>query len=285
MKLEDLIVEKSTYFQSAGLVVGSAPSIKMLKKNIFDGIKIGVGDVPWRAQNLGPFNYWVCANTYFPIPWEPKHRKAIDDTKCKILIATNVVNNYQENLEGVLSKLEELNRESKFIFFDQKHFGNKNCKPEAPCCKFYSKLNFQTTIQETINQMFQESDGPAYSIGLTVAIHGYALAILFRLNPIYLIGIELPEKLADYKAYRNWKMPVEKFRSKMKRLVLQNIPFMPQRNIDFTGRREEMLEDFRRLSEIASKLGIETISLSKTSPLNQIDKIKFEKTFRHKLKS
>ena len=48
-----------------GIVMGTAPSLKRLKGKVFDGIRIGVGDAPWRAPELGPFDYWVCSNSCY----------------------------------------------------------------------------------------------------------------------------------------------------------------------------------------------------------------------------
>jgi len=276
MLLGDYVREvRTSNAKKSGLVVGSAPNIKNLRNLFFDGTIIGVGDVPWRASKLARFDYWVCANTYFPIPWEEKHKKALERSTAKILIASNVVENYELVLNEVFQKIEGSELLSKYLFYDQRHFNGALCKPPKSCCEFYKRYLNESTIQELVSLNSLNSSSPAYSEGTTVALHGYALAILLQLNPIYLIGIELPEKLSDYKAYKNWKRPDEKIKSKLKRLLLQNLPFIPTKPIDFSGKKEEILEDFRKLCAVGESVGIKTYSLSQTSPLNTVPGINF----------
>lgn len=276
MLLRDYVREaRISNTPKSGLVVGSAPNIKKIKNLFFNGTIIGVGDVPWRASNLARFDYWVCANTYFPIPWERKHKKALELSNAKVLIASNVVENYELVLDEVFQKIEDSGLLSQYLFYDQRHFNGVLCNPPKSCCKFYRRYLNESTIQELVSSSYSDSDSPAYSEGTTVALHGYALAILLQLNPIYLIGIELPEKLSDYKAYKNWKRPGEKIKSKLKRLLLQNLPFIPTKPIDFSGKKEEILEDFRKLCAVGESVGIKTYSLSETSPLNTVPGINF----------
>ena len=49
------------------LNVGSAPSTKIIKKKFF-WRGIGLGDAPWRAREVGPFKYWIAANSVYPLP-------------------------------------------------------------------------------------------------------------------------------------------------------------------------------------------------------------------------
>ena len=49
--------------RTPALILGSAPTVKTVTGFNFTGIRIGVGDMPVRARKLGPYDYWVCANT------------------------------------------------------------------------------------------------------------------------------------------------------------------------------------------------------------------------------
>jgi hypothetical protein len=138
-----------------------------------------------------------------------------------------------------------------------------------------SALDFGLPIQEQVNQLIGKN-GPAYSQGSGVAIHGFALAIILRLNPIFIAGVEIPRTEGEYLSYRNYLRRNEAWRSKAKRLLrlvfLKNL----DKPTDFSGEVYEIiLEDFKNLAEIASSLGITVHSLSSTSPLNQIPNISF----------
>jgi hypothetical protein len=261
-----------------GIVMGTAPSLKRIKGKVFDGIRIGVGDAPWRAPELGPFDYWICSNSEYPIPWIKKHRESMEKSDATVLLAPFTFANYPENLAELFEFVEKDFFNSKYLWYDQSHFGGKLCEPIRPCCIFYSNYITEPSIQELLNKSIDGPNSPLFPRGATVALFGYALAILLRLDPNYLIGIELPEQLKDYKHYKNWKRPEEKLKSRIKRLILQYLYFLPSRPIDLAGHRQEIISDFSTLNSHAMKLGIKTISLSSTSPLNNIPGIQYQES-------
>jgi hypothetical protein len=265
--------------KTPGIVMGTAPNIKWLKGKVFSGIRIGVGDAPWRAPELGPFDYWVCSNSEYPIPWIDKHRESLEQSDAVVLLAPFTFENYPDKLPELFEFVEKYCFSDKYLWYDQSHFGGNFCSPPRPCCEFYNKYISEPSIQELLNKTVGNSSLPLIDRGSTVALFGYALAILLRLDPIYLIGIELPEQLKDYKHYKNWKRPAEKTRSKLKRLTQQYIRLLPSRPIDLAGKREEIVRDFSTLNSYAMKLGIRTISLSPTSPLNRISGIHYKDGF------
>ena len=261
-----------------GIVMGTAPSLKRLKGKVFDGIRIGVGDAPWRAPELGPVDYWVCSNSEYPIPWNKKHRDSMENSEAMVLLAPFTFDNYPDKLPELFDFVEKFFFNSKYLWYDQSHFGGKLCEPIRPCCEFYRKYITEPSIQELLNKTISGPDSPLFSRGATVALFGYALAILLRLNPIYLIGIELPEQRKDYKHYKNWKWPEEKIKSRLMRLILQHLHFIPSKPIDLAGHRQEIVSDFNSMNSYAMKLGIKTISLSPTSPLNNIPGIAYQES-------
>ena len=265
--------------QLPGMVIGTAPNIKSLRGKFFSGVKIGVGDAPWRAPELGPYDYWVCSNSEYPIPWIQKHKQSLEDSKAIILLAPFTFDNYPDDLPELFQFVVDNCFNERYLWYDQSHFEGVLCEPRRPCCEFYERYITEPSIQEFLNKIINSSDGPAFPRGHTVALFGYALAVLLRLNPIYLIGIELPEQLKDYRHYKNWKRPAEKLKSRFKRLIQQFFPFLPSRPIDLAGKRQEIVSDFSTVHSLALKLGIKTISLSPTSPLNNIPGIGRENTF------
>jgi hypothetical protein len=275
--LHDQALSRTT--QLPGIVIGTAPNIKSLKGKFFSGVKIGVGDAPWRAPELGPYDYWVCSNSEYPIPWIQNHKQSLEDSKAIILLAPFTFDNYPDDLPELFEFVENHCFGDKYLWYDQSHFDGKFCSPIRPCCEFYENYISEPSIQELLNKIINGSNLPVINRGATVALYGYALAILLRLNPIYLIGIELPEKRKDYKHYKNWKWPAEKLRSRFKRLALQYLHFLPSRPIDLAGKRQEIVSDFSSLNSVATKLGIVTISLSSTSPLNEIPGIRHRDGF------
>jgi hypothetical protein len=102
-------------------------------------------------------------------------------------------------------------------------------------------------------------------------LHGYALAVLLRANPIYIIGVELPSTYENYKHYKNFFSRRENLFSKILRIFRDHIYISKSRLTDFglTG-QESILRDFQSIAAIASQLGIATYSLSQTSALNQV---------------
>ena len=266
-QISDLLKEKS---KTPALIVGSAPNIRKIKGKLFNGVKIGVGDVPWRAPELGPFKYWVSANTLYPMPWKKKDKRAWLNSKSHLLLSSASV--VQSNLDwlAIQHELKALALINDITFYDQRHFDGKPCEPSQNCCKFSNELISDLPIQQLLSQEIGEVN-PAYSSGSTVALQGLALALILQYNPVYIIGVELPKTFGNYKTYKNYKMPNEKIWAFIKRHIKYFLPhYKYSTNIDFANNYGQIIQDFQSIIEIAGKLGIRVISLSKTSPLNDL---------------
>jgi len=252
------------------LVVGSAPNIKVLKHQDFKGIKIGVGDVPWRASELGPFKYWVTANNVYPLPWFTSDKKDIINSNSHLILSSSSYSEDKNQWPNTKLRLSRLARETGVTFYDHKHFGGKLCKPISGCCLFFEDMVGSSTIQEILNGKIRKS-GPGYSTGHTVAAHGLALALVLQYNPVYIVGVELPKTFGNYKAYKNYKIQNEKIWALIKRYIKYFIPrYSNSTNIDFANNYKQIIEDFQSIIDIAVMMGIQVISLSKTSPLNNL---------------
>ena len=259
------------------IVLGSAPTVKVLSDINLDAIRIGVGDMPVRAPKLGPYDYWVTANTYYPLPWIAKDEKDIEQSNAITLISSFSVVHSGESKEKIYSSLEHVSTSHRYILYNQKHFKRIDCRVKDFCCHVSENLVKGPAIQELLGQ---ESglNAPAYGEGSTAALHGYALAVLLKANPIYLAGIELPIYYKDYLAYNNFFLPNERIRSKIKRVFRNYVYVSKSKRTDFgEAGQKSILKDFESISKIAVSLGIKTYSLSQTSPLNNVFGINFVK--------
>jgi len=139
------------HFHTPALIIGSAPGIKILKNRHFQGVKIGIGDVPWRAKELGPYKYWIAANSVYPLPWLRKDMKDILRSNSH-LILNSVSNSGDKNQwEKRKSILAKMTISSDVTFYDSRHFETKLCEPIRGCCLFFKDLVRDRTIQEILN--------------------------------------------------------------------------------------------------------------------------------------
>ena len=273
--LENHVSRNSLDFNTPALVLGSAPSVKSVLKFQFFGVRIGVGDMPVRAKKLGLYDYWVCANSYYPLPWVPSDRKAIELSKATTLIASMSVIHSTESKDGKFSALKDASKSPNYVLYNQKHFAGQECFSRDLCCEISENLIEGPSIQELLGKMIG-SESAAYGQGSTVALHGYALAVLLKANPIYIAGVELPIQCKDYRAYRNLFRPNERLKSKMMRIFRDNLSISKYRMTDFgEAGQDAILHDFKLIADVARKMGIKTFSLSKTSPLNLVDGINY----------
>ncbi len=273
--LENHVSENSLDFKTPALVLGSAPSVKNVRNFLFSGVRIGVGDMPVRAEKFGPYDYWVCANSYYPLPWVPNDRKAIESSIATTLIASMSVIHSNHSKEAKMSALVDASISPNYILYNQKHFNGNSCSKESLCCEITRKLIQGPSIQELLGKM-NGSQSAAYGEGSTVALHGYALAVLLKANPIYIAGVELPIRYKDYRTYRNLFRANEKLYSKGMRIFRDYLAISKYRKTDFgEAGQNAILDDFKSIAEVAGKLGIKTFSLSKTSPLNLVTGINY----------
>jgi len=257
-------------------VMGSSPTVKAVSNFHFDGIRIGVGDMPVRAPEFGPYDYWVCANSYYPLPWNKKHRKDIDRSGARTLIASMSVLHSNESAQAKFEALEKIFKSDSNVLYEQRHFHHLPCTPQQICCAISARFELGKPIQELLGSLVSSND-PSYSEGATVALHGYALAVLFGANPIYIAGVDLPVTSKKYRSYKHWFLPHENMARKLIRL-LRDLLDNGAKLSDFgKAGLDKILMDFDSISKLAEMFGIVTYSLSEQSTLNRLEHITFLK--------
>lgn len=268
----EALLQGSLHQNRPALVMGSSPTVKEVSNFPFDGIRIGVGDMPVRAPEFGPYDYWVCANSYYPLPWDKKHRKDIENAGARTLIASMSVLHSYEPDEIKFEALEEFFMSNSNVLYEQRHFDHLSCDPRKLCCEVSEEFELGKTIQELLGSLVQ-SNMPVYSQGATVALHGYALAILLRANPIYIAGVDLPTTTKNHRSYRHWFRPHEGFVRKIIRLF-RDLADEGDIASDFgNAGQQNILRDFQVLAQVAKQLGSETYCISEESPLIRLDGI------------
>ncbi len=145
------------------LVMGSSPTVKVVSNFPFDGIRIGVGDMPVRAPEFGPYDYWVCANSYYPLPWNSEHQRDIENSGAKTLIASMSVLHSNDPDKVKFDALREIFRSNSHILYEQRHFNQLQCDPRKICCEVSGKFELGQTIQELLGQLIQDSN-PTYTV-------------------------------------------------------------------------------------------------------------------------
>jgi hypothetical protein len=266
------LLQGNLHLNKPALVIGSSPTVKVVSDFPFDGIRIGVGDMPVRAPEFGPYDYWVCANSYYPLPWDKKHQQDIQGSGARTLIASMSVLHSDESAEAKFEALKEIFKSDSNVLYEQRHFHQLPCDPRKICCEVSGKFELGQTIQELLGQLIQDPN-PTYSEGATVALHGYALAVLLRANPIYIAGVDLPTTTKSHRSYRHWFRPHESLPRKVIRLC-RDWRDSGKKLSDFgNAGLDNILMDFRLISEVAHSLNLTTFSLSEKSSLNVLEHI------------
>ena len=258
---EYLFREQEIYKNEPGLLIGSAPSAKQLKNFKVSAIRIGIGDMPWRAPKFGPYNFWVASNGYYPLPQKRKHSLHISKY-CKNLVVSGSCLQRSIWTEKDVAKIVELQKNTNYIVFDERHFSGHYCNPEKNCCYFSKSFDTLPAIQELVQEK-SYIDFSEIATSSTVGTYGLSMAILLGLNPIFISGIELPRNLKDYKWYRNWKtpVPIHFFRNYILRIR------KPLKANDFGEGFEQTIEAFGQIVNAANSLGIKIYCMSRTSAL------------------
>ncbi len=269
----EALLKDGLHSNRPALVMGSSPTVKVLSNFPFDGIRIGVGDMPIRAPEFGPYDYWVCANSYYPLPWNRKHRKDIDSSGARTLIASMSVLHSSDPDKVKLDALGEFFRSNSNVLYEQRHFYQLPCDPRRICCDVSGEFELGHSIQELLGQTIQNPN-PTYSEGATVALHGYALAVLLRANPIYIAGVDLPTTTKSHRSYRHWFRPHESLPRRVIRLFRDWQDSGKLLNDFGNAGLDNILRNFRLISEVAHSLNLTTISLSEKSSLNVLEHIK-----------
>jgi hypothetical protein len=258
---EYLFSEREIYKNQPGLLIGSAPSAKQLKNFKVGTIRIGIGDMPWRAPKFGPYDFWVASNGYYPLPHN--RRDSLHISKyCKNLVFSGSCLQRSIWAEKDVAKIVELQKNANYIVFDERHFAGQYCNPEKNCCYFSKRFDNLPAIQELIQDK-SSINFSEIATSSTVGTYGLSLAILLGLNPIFISGIELPRNLKDYKWYKNWKTPIPLhfFRNYILRIR------KPLKANDFGEGFDQTIEAFTQIVKAANSLGIKIYCMSKTSAL------------------
>lgn len=254
-------------------IYGSAPTVKNSISIKEKCVKIAVGDMPWRAPEFGPYDYWLTANSYFPLPWRRKDLRILKKFTGITFINSTCVDRVTDKnqLSKVLQKLRLIQESNnKIIFYDQMHFSNKLCNPSnpRPCCIFYKYFNLDSTIQETFSRKFNVE--LPYTLGHQT-LSAIAFAIMLNAKTIYISGVELPKIYKDYKWYRNWKLPSNNLKLRFIIATQQYLPLYNLKSTDFSGlARQELLDGYSNLGKIAQKMEIKIYTTSMNSPLNNL---------------
>ena len=270
--LTELIDTHKLIEQQPAHIFGSAPSVRNAKKMPLIGIKIGIGDMPWRAPEFGPYNYWVTSNTWFPLPWNKKHNKIIENTRAKVLISSICANseNEKDNLNLIISVFEKLSVFSNVVLYDHRHISSKYCDnyKDEPCCILSKHFNLGNTIQDMLAAF--TNGNCKINISTSAVVNSLILAILLGCNPIYIHGIEIPQKMSEYKYYKNWKN-TNGIKHRVVLLLQQYLPFYRSLKTDFSGEyKKELLNIFSLIGKTAAQSKIQIFSTSETSPINQL---------------
>lgn len=278
MKIEDFKYFENKELGGKCLILGGAPSIQNIDYKNFDGVIISMGDIPIRLKNECNIDYWINANSEFPIP-------DVDfDTINRVrhttfLFAHSVVR--RQDCSIILKELK-----TNWFEYDQRHFLGQPCNNQIdsrfdlneskPCCRHVG----ETTIQEFLQQKYDMDSH--YSMGSTVAIHALALAMILGCKTIYLGGVDIPTKENDHTYFGVSSvletLKNEKGRWKISRHSVKRF-FTALFNIEtksaFYADIPEILKDFEYLNNLCRKSGIELLNLSERSTLRKIKNFRY----------
>jgi hypothetical protein len=284
------------------LILGTAPNMTNFPFKTFNGKIITFGDGMIRGEGIFNPDYYISANDLFPIPDVKFHLEIINNLPKTIFLFSDSViysNYYTKNNEYL-----DDNIKSRWFMYDQRHFNKQKCIPESICCHLLKEPNREITIQEYISKKFGVTNH--YSVGSTIAIHAFALALIMGCNPIIFNGVEIPitykkkwssNSKADSvlkKTNENFidSLPISKFQKIIKKLpesikiVLKNIHnpkkiFLDSKKSVFLEDIASIMCDFQFLTDIASSNNIEVLVSSKTSSLNNVIGIKYKNPFNN----
>jgi hypothetical protein len=258
---------KKLNYLSPVFIMGSAPSLRFFKGyQQLNGIRIGVGDVPWRAKEFRPYDYWVTANASYPLPWNKKHFKHLLNSNAQIVLSSASAN-LAHDINEVISKMHSLKLQLPITFYNQRHFRSIPCSPKNLCCYFADHFVTDPSIQEILSDS-TGGTGPAYSEGDSVTLHALALAIILQAKEIYIVGVEIPQIYKHYTHYKDYKNPFENPIDFFKRKVKRTLPKYQYRTPAYSHDQIQFFKDFQKIVNIATRTNIKIYSISPTSPIN-----------------
>jgi hypothetical protein len=268
------------------LIAGTAPSVLDFPFKEFNGVYIVCGDAPVRLKKCFKPNYWVNANTFFPIP--EKHLEIINCfTDMVFIFSDTAAYSYRPvNINYLRSHLKV-----NWFAFDHSHFDRIKCENKRYCCELLDIYPERITIQEYFQKRYNLPGH--YSTASTGAIHALTFAILLGCSPIYLHGIEIPKYSHDYVYAPNihadlimlsecnnmnyislllnpriWKRIIG---LRIKNIINKLLKTKSAFNNDIT----QILLDFQYLVDLANNQDIEIYNLSKTSALKHLKNLRY----------
>ena len=260
------------------LILGGAPSIKNIDVENFDGIIISMGDIPLRLKERCNIDYWINANSYFPIP--DKDYEIINTFKNTTLIFSNTI---IESRHAIDYSILKNNIKVPWFEYDQRHFNQNSCnhqidqrfdnQKKLSCCNNIGDITIQEYLQNKFNLITH------YSTADTVAVHALSFAIIMGCKSIYIGGVEIPMYEDDYNYYNtNILSSIKDMTANGKKVFLKkiiNILFKTKIKSVFYPDIPNILKDFEYLNNLCIDNDIEIYNLNPKSILSKIDNFKF----------
>jgi len=217
------------------VVVGSGHTMHDFDYKNFKGIVIVLGSAIFRTMNIIKPDYLVSANNHMPIPEVKDHRKYINKYKDITWILSDTA--CYDSIWDLNEENFKRNIKVKYSFFDDRHFKNKECIPKNKCCTFLKKYPDRRMIYDYIAFKFN-TKLKTKKQGVSVSDFGITYAILFGCNPIFIQGVDLPQKNytsvhGKYFGMRNKRIDrqrndfVRSLRAKFFFYYLKNLNFKP----------------------------------------------------------
>jgi hypothetical protein len=250
-------------------ILGSSKSLSLFPKN-FEGLKIAIGDVPFRAPSFGQFDYHISANTVWPDFRNLRNlSKFLKQPVTKFIFSTsNFSNMNARQFKNTIDFLED-SASSRYFFFDQRHFSGRLCDNIKGCCLAYTELNLSQTIQESLSEEFKIS--PKYSGSHSGFFHALAFSFLLKPNHLITYGVDLPMGKRKYRYFKPWKIPP------IKKLEYLKVQF--SNNSIFDEGRMEIFSDLAFFSELQNESGTSLHYTGIDSTLGKVPGIKLWNSF------
>ena len=259
----------------SALVMGTAPSLLRHDFRSFRGTIFAVGDLPVRAPNLAPYDYWVTANSYYPLPWLRRHRRSMSAANYGHLVfassAMSPISTF--TAPRFCDRLGDLPVGQSMVVYDQRHHDGP-CSPEAGCCVMSRLLVKDRPIQEQLEKV----TGVSYSGSHSVVFHAIALALLLGAKTVYIAGVDLPFERSNYTyALPEVRLPLGTRRQwlrwriyELSESLASRVKGRERQQSMFAFGRSEIMNDLESLGVAAQRLGSRLVNLSPTSTLCQV---------------
>lgn len=252
-------------------IIGSAPSIKNTKSDKTINYKIGVGDMPWRAKEFGPYDAWVTANGYYPLPQKRNHSREMRKLT-KVTFISEACLQRERNPQAAMFKIVELAKKTDIVVYSTCHSYKDSCVNQSYCCTFTNYFKIEKTVQELFKNKFK-LENITFPIPGTAAVWAFMISLILDSKKVLLSGIELPQTLENYKHYRNWKSKnwIDFIR---REFLAWRKPHLAN---DIGETFFPTMECFRIIANAATKFDKTIYCTSKTSSLLNIPEIEYKK--------